>query len=469
MSLVDRFREFENEYATFEIEITNVPIWERIRTGIFSDIQQQSGTGQAHTSIDLDTIDNLRGAKLWFRSLVSKNPYLAPPSDVLFVGHPRRKKEDDGYWWDIYCDPVHEHCSFDSVHLEKPYLLDHRSPAKTNSIRYLEFAQYSGTILRKLGLCNVDLDTDELSSLGKLEEEIQRRFDVDTDIKSQVQHLLQNRKCRLPLYKRLLDRIDPEIAVVVVSYGKETFIEACKQKGIPVVELQHGLIYPDHFGYVFSGTRTKTTFPDYLLTWGEFWKNGVEFPIPDARVISVGYPYLEESIDKYDGINTKQQLLFISQGTIGEELSKFAMEVQQHSKIDYDIVYKLHPGEYDRWQDEYPWLVDAEFDVIDRSEPPLYELFAESSAQVGVGSTAVYEGLAFGLETFVYDYSGSKVLKPLVDDGSAKLISSVEELATSLGSIENLFKRQYYFEPHAIENTCRTLNELTENGTLYKQ
>ncbi|ERJ05403.1 hypothetical protein HLRTI_002635 [Halorhabdus tiamatea SARL4B] len=469
MSLVERFREFESEHATFEIEIENVPIWERIRYSVFRDIEQQFGTGQAHTSIDLDTKDNLQGAKLWLRNLVSKNPYLAPSSDVLVVGHPRRKKETDGCWWDIYCDPLHEYCSLDSVHFEKPYLLDHRSPAKTESLRYLELVEYNGTILRKLGLCNVDLDTDELSCLRGLEDDIQRQFDVGADIKSRVQRLLQNRKCRLPLYKRLLDRVNPEIAVVVVSYGKETFIEACKQKGIPVVELQHGVIYPEHFGYTFSGERTKTTFPDYLLTWGEFWKDDVEFPIPDERVIPVGYPYLEESIKKYDNVETKQQLLFISQGTIGEQLSKFAINVQQYSEIDYDIVYKLHPGEYDRWQGEYPWLVDAELEVIDSSEPPLYNLFAESSAQVGVGSTAVYEGLAFELETFVYDCPGSEVLQPLVVEGSAQLISSSEDLAASLGSIKSMFNREYYFEPNSTENTCRTLSELTENATLYKQ
>jgi hypothetical protein len=262
------------------------------------------------------------------------------------------------------------------------------------------------------------------------------------------------------LYKRLLDRVRPEVAVIVVSYGKETFIEACQSNGIPVVELQHGVIHPDHLGYSYSGSRTKEMFPDYLLTWGEFWEDRVEFPIPDERVIPVGYPYLEQRRNQYTDVASKDQILFISQGTIGEQLSKFAIKVDQHPDIDYNVVYKLHPGEYDRWREEYPWLVNADFEAINGSEPPLYQLFAESSVQVGVGSTAVYEGLAFDLETYIYDYPGSEVLQPLVAENSAEIVSSVEELAGKLGTGAGRFDRDRYFTPDATERVCAVLDDL---------
>jgi hypothetical protein len=271
---------------------------------------------------------------------------------------------------------------------------------------------------------------------------------------------LYDRRTTLPLYRRLIDRVDPELVVVIVSYGRETFIEACKQQGVPVAELQHGVIYDHHFGYSFSGTRTKETFPDYLLTFGEFWTDAAAYPIPEERVIPVGYPYLEQSVDKYDDVEPRDQLLFISQGTIGERLSKFAMEVEQYPEIDYNIVYKLHPGEYNRWKTEYPWLTNTDITVIDSSEPPLYELFAESSVQVGVGSTAVYEGLSFGLETYVFDCEGATVLQPLVDEGSAKLISTTDELANSLGHREFKFDTEYYFESRATQTMCKVLSQL---------
>ena len=467
-TITEQFKKFEQEKCLFEKTVNGIGIWERIRFGILREIKQQSGAGQAHTRLALDQRDNVEGAKLWLRNIFKKNPYLAPSSEMLFVGHPRRKKKEDGYWWDLYCDPIHESCTLDAVHFEMPHLLEHKSPAKTPSLRYLEFIHYSGTIQRKLGLYDVSLSEEDRSVLSEIERKIRDEFGASIDLESKVQRLLRNRDCRLWLYERLLDRVDPKIAVVVVSYGKHTFIEACKNKGVPVVELQHGVIYPNHLGYSFAGERTKTLFPDYLLTWGEFWSNDVEFPIPDDRVIPVGYPHLEQSARQYENTRSQGQILFISQGTIGEQLSKFAMEVDRHPDVDHDIVYKLHPGEYDRWRNEYPWLVDADFEVIDGSDPPLYELFARSSTQVGVGSTAIYEGLAFNLDTYVYDCPGSEILLPLIEDGAATLISSTDDLVGARKTKPNIFDQDRFFRSGATDRMCRTLNQLTNEGTTYQ-
>jgi hypothetical protein len=84
------------------------------------------------------------------------------------------------------------------------------------------------------------------------------------------------------------------------------------------------------------------------LTFGEFWNKNVRTPFPDDHVIPVGYPYLEKRLNAYNDIERTRQLLSISQGTIGEELSRFALEVHDDDRIDYEVVYKLHPGEYDR-------------------------------------------------------------------------------------------------------------------------
>lgn len=467
MSIGRRFFELEQGYSLFDIEIDNVRIWERLRFGLFREIEQKAGGEKAHTSIDLDTTDYFMGAKLWVSNLFFRNPYLGRESEFLFVGHPRRKKQSDGYWWDIYCDPIHEQSSLDSVHFEEPYLLDHRTPAKTEPLRYLEFIVYSGTIQRKLGLYDVSFSDEEKACLDRVENEINKYFHVEINLKRKIKHLLRNRRSRLWLYKLLIDKINPNIAVIVVSYGKETFIEACKEKGVPTVELQHGIIHPGHFGYSFPGDRDKVLFPDYLLTWGEFWGRDTEIPIPNNRIMPVGFPYLEWTKRQYEESQSKKQIVFISQGTIGSELSKFALEVNRHPDIDHNIVYKLHPGEYDRWQYEYPWMADVDIEIIDSSQPSLYQLFAESTIQVGVSSTAVYEGLAFGLETYIYDCQSSDVLSPLIANEVARLVTSSDEIAAIIGRDSASFNKDYYFASNALEQVTSTLNRLADEGTQY--
>jgi len=461
------FEKLELDLSCFELEINGVPIWERVRFGVYRELRQKTGAGQAHTRNEEGIRTYFNGVMQWGKNWIYKNPFLSGEHQYMFVGHPRRKLEDDGYWWDVYCDPIHDETDLDYIHFETPHLMSHHTPAKTEHLRYLDAITYTGTIQRKLGLRTPSIGTDASDHIAEIESEIVDRFGVRADVEGKIRTKLHVRNTTLGLYKRLLDRVNPDVVILVVSYGKETFIEACKQKEIPVVELQHGVIYDHHFGYSFPHGIQKETFPDYLLTFGAFWNENARFPLPDDRLIPVGYPYLNQSVDQYDDVTKHDQLLFISQGTIGEQLSKFAMEVSTHSNLECDIVYKLHPGEYDRWRDEYPWLLGADFKIVDSSDRQLYALFAESTAQIGVSSTAVYEGLAFGLETFVYDCHGSSVLQPLVDDGSASKVASVDQLVSLLGSGKVSFNHNYYFELESIERICRVIKHISDMKTTY--
>lgn len=85
-------------------------------------------------------------------------------------------------------------------------------------------------------------------------------------------------------------------------------------------------------------------------------------------------------------------------------------------------------------EEAYPWLIQSDDQVIDYAEPPVYQLFVESSAHVGVGATAVKKGICFDLGTFVFDTEWSDVLRSLVDDGVASLIGNVDGLVADFQS-----------------------------------
>lgn len=457
----ERLEAFERDMDLFSLTADEVPVWERIRFNTFREIRRQNGRGQAHTGTGEGLREHLRGIYLWAKNTLFRNPFLASDHEFLFFGHPRRKLEDDGYWWDLYCDPIHVRDELDYVHIEPPHNLSHKTPARTPNLRYNELIQFTGTLQRRIGLKHPSIPDKVVTRLRNAESEIEDRFDADVDLVEDTEHVFHVRNTLLPLYKRLLDHLDPAVVVDVVSYGDETLIEACKHMGIPTVELQHGVIYDHHYGYSYPENETKVMFPDYLLTFGEFWAENTRFPIPDDRVIPVGYPYLEDRLDAYDDVDQREQMLFISQGTIGHELSAFALAVDKDPRIDHDVVYKLHPGEYDRWRDDYPKLADSNVTVVDKPEPPLYRLFAESSVQVGVGSTAVYEGLCFDLETFVFDIDDADVLRPLITDGAATLVEDVEDLAVGIDSgNKQKFDRRWFFKSHAIDNIVEELKQI---------
>ena len=126
---------------------------------------------------------------------------------------------------------------------------------------------------------------------------------------------------------------------------------------------------------------------------------------------------------------------------IGKYLSKLAYEFAREMK-DYNIIYKLHPGEYDTWKQNYPELVNDldNFKVIDNSETPLYQLFAQSNYQVGAFSTAIYEGLMFNCKTFILDVPGVEYLSDLIKKG---YVCKVNDISDLMGNLEHFNPKEY--------------------------
>jgi hypothetical protein len=248
--------------------------------------------------------------------------------------------------------------------------------------------------------------------------------------------------------------------MLVISYHRETFVEVCKEMDIPVVELQHGVIHSGNLEYSYPGNRPKQTFPDYLFVFGDYWKDAVEFPLPKDRIYSVGYPYFESQSERYANRESTERVVFLSQPTIGDSLYDFAVEFAEQS--DLPVVYKLHPHEYDNWKERYPRLEQSSIRVV-CDEPPLYELLAESTVQVGVRTTVLYEGLNFDLDTYIFDDVQIHVSR-LADTSYATRISTVEELSRRIATrASNPVDVDKFFKSNAIQNMQDALEDILED------
>jgi hypothetical protein len=459
----DRLNTIESEYDLFDRTVDGIRYWERIRNDVYDNICESVGVfGEANFEPGDSWNDRFRGLYLLFRNAIVRNPYLTNQHECLFYSHPRRKKLDDGTWWDLYTDPILEEVDFDAASFEYDHELEHYTPARTQGLRYTDLIEYSGTVYKKLS--RYSLPDTEARYLSEVEDKFESIFGIEVNVLEAVRSELVERRLLVPLYERLLARVKPKVVVIVVSYGKESFIEACQNVGVPVVELQHGSISKYHCGYSFPPGRQKDTFPDYFLTFGPFWKNRLHFPIDEENVYDVGYPYLEwksselkrESCDKLE--KSDQSVLFISQGTIGGKLSKFAAKVADSIGEDHSLVYKLHPDEYSIWERKYPWLVDSEIEVHADDSTSLYELFSRVDALVGVYSTAVYEGLYFDLDTFVVNMDGKCYIQDLIDEGVVTSVSSPSDLISNLkGDRPTEYDSSRFFKTGAVQETERVL------------
>lgn len=456
--------ELEEELDLLDQKISDVHFWERVRFPVYQHLRRQSSSSKKGSEVaDSGKYEEyLSGFQLLVRNILHRNPFLSDSSDLLFYGTGRRKKMDDNLWWDVYIDPIIEDIhNCDYIFLERPFNITHKTPAKTSELRYTDLIEYIGSILNETGINKISFSDSEQQCIETIKQELSTRFGEDIPIAEIIRDDLSLRRAKLPLYKRLISQIDPDVVVLVNSYGgRETFVEACQLEGVPVVELQHGVIDKFHMGYSFPNKK-KNIFPDYFFSFGEYWSDIVDLPLPDENIYAVGYPHLEIESKKFDNVTEENQTVVISQPSIGDDLSRFAVRLQDHQGYDNKIVYKLHPKEYSNWQELYPWLAKSEVRCI-TNEIPLYELFAKSNTQVGVYSTALYEGLYFDLETYIIEFQGYEHMEDIIKRGHIVSVNSVSEFI-STDTVQSDLTKQYFFEHNSVEKFKNSIKNIIQN------
>lgn len=213
-------------------------------------------------------------------------------------------------------------------------------------------------------------------------------------------------------FARVLDRVRPEVVFMDgAAYGNMAGqIAMMKDRGIRVVEPQHGWIGSAHpaynFGRVMEETVLQRAFPDTLLTFGEFWSSEIRFP---AEVIAVGKPHIEEMAAESLPLDERpREILVVSSVTDPDEMSDFTLALRDALPDSWSVTFRPHPSELADAHVRYSRLVGASGVALDHRSD-VYESLREVRAVVGVASTVLFEALAFGCRTFVKECDFSDV------------------------------------------------------------
>lgn len=399
---------------------------------------------------------------------IHQNPLLSKKKDVLIYGSPRRILRSDGRWWDVYTDSISAELNASSLTLEHHMALQHRKPAKTEDLRYLDILDTLEFFASVTKMNRIRLGRKEIAFVRRLQQSISQKFSSSVNLMDIVMTSLRNRRIQVPFYKLLLRSIRPKLVVIVTSYTKVEFLDVAKNLGIPVVEMQHGMISPYHVGYSFPDEFHEDVItPDFIFTFGDYWNTCSNYAVDTDRIVSVGFPFLDEEISAYDHIRRRRRILFISQWKIGKEIADFAVELVKNPELNHDVVFKLHPRDCIGWRSRYPQLDRSDITVIDDVTTPLYRLFAESEYLVGVYSTAIVEGLMFGLDTFVLDVPGVESMDHLIRAGALTKVKSPQELLRQIEkeTESEKIQRERFFKPGATRRISAFLDQLVSRPT----
>lgn len=417
MKLFENFLKIEKEKNFYDREVLGIKYWEFIRFGVFHEILVRKTN-----ATNLLKATKPKGIKTYLLNLKYIKKYLgfSKPShaDILIISHPRRVKQNNKFY-NIFTDPVVEGLSdeYKCVTLEEPCWCSltasktsHFFPVETQDIFFTDLYELSFLLKKKLFMLfhhrkykQVAKEVDNM--LGFFND----RYNINLEATRWhfIDKIIYNYIMKAK-WTKVIQTINPK--AVILHYFPTTFkgiiINICNEMNIPTIELQHGVITrsdpPEHKTYDVNDCFNV---PKYLFAFGNKLVDRKFLTTREKNIKLVGFPFLEKKVNaKYELPaqlkENEKYILIVSQDIIGKEMSEFASELATllRKKKEYKIIYKYHPNEVNL---DYECLKKDNIITIKNFGEEIYKYQYFSLVQIGVYSTSLYEGLAFGLPTII--------------------------------------------------------------------
>ena len=216
-------------------------------------------------------------------------------------------------------------------------------------------------------------------------------------------------EARRRLFRRLFEKIRARILMVTYAPGRSGEIAAARELGIPVVELQHGMVSahcPDYaWPASYRAMRAELAFPDRIWLFGPAFKRQIAQSgfWTDGEAVSVG----AAAMDHYRPAAKNHirrpgplRLLFMTQATVRSAAIAFWTEFARtaaEGALEHEVVFKLHPEEGSQIDAYRVMAQEAEkrFRLLPLDANP-FEAMLDADIVLAYNSMSLVEALALG-------------------------------------------------------------------------
>lgn len=247
------------------------------------------------------------------------------------------------------------------------------------------------------------------------------------------------------LARRIIRRSGARRLLALSGRGVKSVIAAAQDCGLRTYEQQHGMICKYHAAYHYPGRPLVPYTSENLLTYGSYWQKAADFSA-NVRTTVIGSENLDYCRNK--AVRRISRRVFIpSQDYIGDRLLQFAIDIARKAPA-WEIWFRPHPQESLRMVNVIRDCKDfpANFHFSLATEE-FYDALAASEVQVGVYSTALFEGMALGLRTIVLDLPGAENMDKAIQTGDAVLARNAAEAVAALATAPRSSDPDAYYAP----------------------
>lgn len=437
MTSKERYTEFfklESKYKLFNIKFKNkYPLWGAYRIYFnYFDLRNKNLFDTPVVIVSFSFKSLLNYSKVLFRCNICK--IFLKRKKYIILEHPRSKEDVD-----IYTQNIVNIIGKESLRLS--FTQEFKNLRKDTI--YLDTYKIISKIIAKI--FSRFLNKNKFQDYKAFIEEFKSDLTLYEGFKDYYLEFI----VMFYFYRLLLKFHRPKIVFLVVGYENAALLGACRELDIRTIEIQHGLIYKYHLGYGYPLDAEKYTniLPNDIMTLSEYWEKNIYLP-ESINIFPLGNDYVAVSEELH--VKKEESILFISQGVIGGQLADF-LESNINNLCKYTIYFKLHPSEFSLVNDKYASLLEKEkqhknFKIVcDETSIDALQLLCEY--QVGVFSTAIYEGLQRGCKTIVLNIDGIEAIEDLIENNYVQVCDMKGSLLDILNINERKNIKHIFFKP----------------------
>ncbi len=477
--VIDLINEIENKYAVHQWKIENIHVWPLIRINIafqlfnkFNNSNEIVTKNQIRNTTIKKSAHILKSAFSFLKAYFDdyKNNAEIKKYDTIFLTHSiSRSFLVNGKMYNIFSDPftdILSNLNMKTLVLEYAPHNEYRIPRYNPSMfidLQLLFLQIKRHFLRK----KIDNITYINNDYKRLDEYLQTK--VNGFNLGEINGIYRNiRYIRAVanFFKKIFSIVNPHIGIVVNYYGiiGMAFNLACREFGIPSMDVQHGVqgsLHPAYGRWHCVPEKGYALLPSRFLCWSEKeaavieeWSKKVSdwhLPIVLGNLCIDMFKDKNNPLVKYFGSkihdiinNNKKELNILITLQTGRGLQSIFKDAIESSPKSWFWWVRMHPA---MQADQIKIINDlrnmnvSNYNLEDASALPLYGLLPQMDVHVTEWSTTVIEAAQFGVLSVITHNNGCEYYSEHIASGVAVKAFTKDDLIRAISDQANKKKR----------------------------
>lgn len=231
---------------------------------------------------------------------------------------------------------------------------------------------------------------------------------------------------------------NPKVVMLSVGYTNFGYIRAFKEKGIKVIEVQHGIISQNHHAYYYLKNFDSVQFPDFIFTTGEKELEvfNADNKFPTENVIPVGsfiidYYASHHKVKNDDGVPSV--LFTLQDGVMGTKFINFILELNKLAGEKLNIIVQPR-----RSGKDFYLAQNSEVKQLFFSNKDFYSSVVTADIHSTVYSTTAIESLSLGVPNILVNIdnqSKEQLLEALSENPYTIVVESPDEFIQAVSKL----------------------------------